>query len=349
MIGIYSYLSFFTVKQDAFQRATDQAVEKFRRAEERVEQKVRKEGSIEKYIEKYLESHPMLSNLFQGLSLFVCAAVGIGLILDCLFLFSPGWRRGLSWNLPPPVTDWKFSMLVKVILLFITGSFAVSVLITIAKRFLPPDLSINYYLLLHTTISDILIFGIIVGMVREYGGDWRDLGFRLPPGGPVRELLFGLGAYLAVLPVFIATLLLLIFVVQQIHYEPPPHPLVGVFLEEEERSKFLIFYSIFLATVIGPIFEEIFFRGFCYSIFKKGLGRTFAMILSAAFFAGIHGNGFAFLPIFILGLCLAYVYEKRGSLLAPMALHIIHNAVFISYFFLAKNLVTKESGVLAWF
>ena len=63
------------------------------------------------------------------------------------------------------------------------------------------------------------------------------------------------------------------------------------------------------------------------------------MVLSSVFFAVIHYNQFAFLPIFILGLSLAYLYEKRGSLLAPIALHIIHNTIFIGYFFLAKQIV----------
>ena len=64
-----------------------------------------------------------------------------------------------------------------------------------------------------------------------------------------------------------------------------------------------------------------------------------AMILTAFFFALIHQNLFAFFPIFILGLCLCYLYEKRGTLVPSIVLHLTHNLVFITYFFLAKKVL----------
>ena len=57
------------------------------------------------------------------------------------------------------------------------------------------------------------------------------------------------------------------------------------------------------------------------------------------FFAFIHQNLFAFFPIFVLGLGLAYLYEKRGTLVPSIALHIVHNGVFIGYFFLVKEVL----------
>jgi len=128
--------------------------------------------------------------------------------------------------------------------------------------------------------------------------------------------------------------------VQMLSYEPPPHPLVEVFLAEE-RSPGTIAYSLFLACVAGPLFEEIFFRGFCYPAFKKRWGTGWALVLSAAFFSAIHQNLFAFLPVFILGLGLGYLYEKRGTLVPSIALHVIHNTVFIAYFFLAKEVLMR--------
>jgi len=61
--------------------------------------------------------------------------------------------------------------------------------------------------------------------------------------------------------------------------------------------------------------------------------------LSSAFFASSHQNIFAFLPIFVLGLGLGYLYEKRGTLVPSIVLHIVHNTIFISYFFLAKEVL----------
>jgi len=168
------------------------------------------------------------------------------------------------------------------------------------------------------------------------GGDWQDLGFR---GVSLwKDLGVGLAGYLAVLPLFTLVLAALVVLAQLFAYEPPPHPLVEVFLEEE-RSPGLVAYSIFLACVAGPFLEEIFFRGFCYPAFKKRWGSGWALVVSASFFGAIHQNVFAFWPIFVLGLVLGYLYEKRGTLVPSIALHIVHNSIFIAYFFLAKEVL----------
>ena len=64
--------------------------------------------------------------------------------------------------------------------------------------------------------------------------------------------------------------------------------------------------------------------------------------LSAAFFASIHHSGFVFWPIFVLGIALAYLYEKRRSLIASITLHVVHNTLFIAYFFLVKQMLGEQ-------
>jgi len=225
-----------------------------------------------------------------------------------------------------------------VILLFVLASLSLSFVLSLLKAVFFRGASPNLFILLHTTASDLLCIAFVVGFICRAGGSWKDLGFR----GIQFWKDFGVGlmGYAAILPLFFLLLLALVFLVQLLAYEPPPHPLVEVFLEEE-RSPLLIGYSLFLACVVGPIFEEIFFRGFCYPAFKKRWGVVTALILSSAFFSLIHQNAFAFLPVFVLGLGLGYLYEKRGTLLPSIALHIVHNSIFIGYFFLAKEVLTK--------
>ena len=126
-------------------------------------------------------------------------------------------------------------------------------------------------------------------------------------------------------------------IVQFFQYEPPPHPLVDVFVVEDGRSHLVMYLSIVLACIVGPFIEEVFFRGFCYRAFRSKSGVRWAMVISAAFFAFIHTSSFAFLPIFFLGLVLAYMYEKRGSLIPSITIHILHNTFFIGYFFVLKR------------
>ena len=340
LVALYGYL-LVAPRPERESGRPSPALDEYRKAEERLEQKVKKAGSFR----DYLEERPMLGILFKLLTFLAAGSFSLGLVIDFFLMFNAPWRRSLSCHGPPHTTEWKISMLFKVIVLFLLGTFLLSFMFEIVLYLFRRRASENIFVLLHTTAADFLCVAFILYVVREAGGRWRDLGLGMPEGEFWKETLLGLGGYLAVLPAFIATLVFLVYLTRLFAYEPPPHPLVNVFLEEEERSPMLIVYSVFLATVVGPMLEEIFFRGFCYPIFKKRFGIAWGMVITSAFFALIHENSFAFWPIFILGMGLAYVYEKRGSLAAPMALHIAHNAVFITYFFLAKNIVVREAGL----
>jgi len=147
----------------------------------------------------------------------------------------------------------------------------------------------------------------------------------------------GISAYLAVLPAVLTVLLLLIWAVNLFHYEPPPQKVVEIFIEEGKQNPFLVAYTSVLAIVIGPVLEEVFFRGFFYAAFRTKYSAMLSAIITGIFFALLHESIFAFLPIFLLSLLLTYVYEKRKSLIAPIACHIFHNALFLGYFFLMKE------------
>ncbi|MBI3307362.1 MAG: CPBP family intramembrane metalloprotease [Candidatus Omnitrophica bacterium] len=320
---------------------TSAAVDQFRQAEKQVQSKIDHAGSWHYFIKK----RPLLNQFLKIVSFFVAGAFSIGLAINFFLLFNPAWRRNLTSHLgPPDNTHWQISMLFKVILLWTSASLGLNLIFLGIRQYLLSDLSMNFYLLMHTTLSDIFCVVFIVHIIHSAGGDWRDLGLWVPRGRMFKEVMMGLGGYVAVLPIFFAVLIFLTTVANFFHYEPPAHPLVTVFLEEDKRSPWLIFYSVFLASVVAPIFEEIFFRGFCYTLFKKKWGMGWGMVLSSAFFALIHQNSFAFWPIFILGIGMAYLYEKRRTLLPSMVLHVMHNSIFLAYFFFAKKVISQETG-----
>jgi membrane protease YdiL (CAAX protease family) len=53
------------------------------------------------------------------------------------------------------------------------------------------------------------------------------------------------------------------------------------------------------------------------------------MLMSAAIFAVVHPP-VSMLPVFVLGLCTAWTYERSKTLLAPMLVHAAYNAVILS-------------------
>ncbi len=334
-------MSYAVLRKESEKEKSENAatVERFHQMEKKLETKVKDAGSLE----AYFKQHPVTTQVFGFFSLAIIGVFGLGLVLDFGLMWKPAWRARLVRPRPPDAVGWKISMLVKVLLLFLTSGIVLGFLLGLAKRIFAWPLSDNFYLLFHTTLMDFLCFVFILRILKKGNGGWQDLGLNIPGGKIFREVLLGWAGYAALLPLFLGTLAALVAFANWVHYEPPPHPLVGIFLEEE-RSPFLVAYSIVLGTVLGPVLEEIFFRGFCYPILKKRFGMFLAMVLTSIFFASIHGNSFAFLPIFILGMGLALLYEIRGSLVAPIALHITHNMIFIGYFFLAKTFLVHASG-----
>lgn len=85
--------------------------------------------------------------------------------------------------------------------------------------------------------------------------------------------------------------------------------------------------TFFAAAIVAPIVEEIFFRGFVYAGLRARWGVAGALLLSAVFFTALHFTLDLFVPIFILGVFLAWVYEKTGSLYPGILLHASNNAI----------------------
>ncbi|HLS90794.1 MAG TPA: CPBP family intramembrane glutamic endopeptidase [Limnochordia bacterium] len=81
---------------------------------------------------------------------------------------------------------------------------------------------------------------------------------------------------------------------------------------------------VFLAVGIAPFVEELFFRGYAYPVLKRHLGRHAAWV-SALLFAAVHLYVINFLPIFLIGLLLARLYERTGALAVPILAHATAN------------------------
>ena len=71
--------------------------------------------------------------------------------------------------------------------------------------------------------------------------------------------------------------------------------------------------------------EEVLFRGLVYNRLKDYNNEWLSMILAAGIFAVYHGNPLQILFAFPMGLLLLAVYEKEGTLMAPIALHMAVN------------------------
>jgi len=79
--------------------------------------------------------------------------------------------------------------------------------------------------------------------------------------------------------------------------------------------------------LVAPFAEELFFRGFLYQAFRRWRGVTQAILLSAAVFALSHGAPLLIVGIFPLGIVLAYMFERKGSLVVTITAHMTYNLI----------------------
>ncbi len=87
--------------------------------------------------------------------------------------------------------------------------------------------------------------------------------------------------------------------------------------------------QILLIVIAAPISEEICFRGMLFGGLRERLPRWAAALISAAIFGALHAlTGISAVPPLIaFGFILALLYEKTGSIVPGIILHMLNNSV----------------------
>ncbi|MCP4138441.1 MAG: CPBP family intramembrane metalloprotease [bacterium] len=87
---------------------------------------------------------------------------------------------------------------------------------------------------------------------------------------------------------------------------------------------------IAMVAVVGPIAEELFFRGLLLPGLLSRMNPKTAIAVSALAFAFVHLPYGYYVPTqFWMGIVFAWAYYKTGKLAVPIALHIFHNSLFL--------------------
>ncbi|MEM7790316.1 MAG: type II CAAX endopeptidase family protein [Verrucomicrobiota bacterium] len=92
-----------------------------------------------------------------------------------------------------------------------------------------------------------------------------------------------------------------------------------------------------LAVFLAPLVEEIIFRGCIYRFLKSKAARLPAQIFSATLFGLMHQNLLALFPLIVVGIILAHIYEKSGSIYVPICFHACFNAFSLIMLFLLSH------------
>ena len=98
------------------------------------------------------------------------------------------------------------------------------------------------------------------------------------------------------------------------------------------------FILLLAVAVLAPLAEEIYFRGIMLRVFARHVSFAASAVLTAIFFALVHGHLFP-VPglsglvltgiLFVIGILLALFARAGGSVRAPFAMHAAYNTTLM--------------------
>jgi membrane protease YdiL (CAAX protease family) len=195
---------------------------------------------------------------------------------------------------------------------------------------LPATLDTNLLVVVQLGFWLLVIGTILISMLLRQLHPAEIFGFdRL---GFTKVFLWGAGLLVAALPLIFASSAV-VSSLMHVNSQKDSQPIMQLFEGVAEPSRRIPI--IILAVVIAPLAEEFFFRGFLYGVLKRYAGALPSMAFTGIAFALIHLHVPSLLPLFLLACVLTLAYELSGSLLVPMAMHALFNAITLVGVFFA--------------
>ena len=288
------------------------------------------------------EAPPLTAFLLRVLSIAFLTLLLSGAAINLQGMLRRDWRVFSPGD--PPRVPWGVGPVLKLAVYF----FALFLLVVRLERILlglagiPPVTVAAWLLLANAYFQFALLLGLTWWFLRSYRtGPEPDLSGRpgtglprwkflsLSPGEWLRRARQALRGYICFFPGLVVLGLLGWWFSRIFGLPGQVHPLVEPILEDGRPG--LVGPLLVVGVLFAPLAEEIFFRGLLFPALGKKAGVFWAAVITAALFATLHFNWVGWLPIFGLGMLLARGYQRTGSLLVPIIIHGLHNALFLSF------------------
>ncbi len=188
-------------------------------------------------------------------------------------------------------------------------------------------------------VGGLLAFSLTIPTLTLYG---RKLGLEVWEKWPksrtqrYKDLMLGVLSWFIAFPLVTVVALSLRGLIQH-YFDLPEVDQEAVRLLKSADQPLALAILLPAFVVAGPICEELLFRGFIQAWLRKRVGPRAAIPIAALIFSAVHfsvrqgaSNIELLTALFILGCFLSYLYERQGSLLAPIALHCVFNGISVA-------------------
>lgn len=272
--------------------------------------------------------------LFFVVMLVFMTIIGVAILAGfVLFVMGLVWFGKPRTRFHNPVPMQGGSVMLEVYAWFVGGFFAFVVAAT-AIEYHAPEYAM-WTLPAQWTLMLVPLWPLLRGMRSR---QWRHAMGLTRGQGMFKEIGAGFVAYLASLPIFLVGVgITLVVVLIQMAIQsqqggpPPPPPSNPVVDLIGSGNLMVIVFIITLATIWAPITEELVFRGALFRHMRARVAWPIAALVTAVLFAYMHSYGPLFVaPLIALGFMFAFMREWRGSIIAPVTAHFLHNGTLMA-------------------
>jgi uncharacterized protein len=274
-----------------------------------------------------------LAGVFAGSTLLVYF-VGPGLLSVGLIAASGNQAlerraRGEPFAGPSPILVFAAAVAVTYFVGALLGLLIEAVVTTTGTDVWPPAGQ-----LIAATLTALIFIGLLRLTVVGSGAlTWSEMGIRRFDRRAAADIVAGASLALPVifLTLIVAGVLVAIFGVVSPSPLPPTGELSGLVLQ------------LVTGAIIAPVAEEIMFRGFAVTAWRRSIGANRAILRATLLFAlahvvGVEAEGFGqALGLILVGAgtrlpvawVLGWIFVRRGSIWAPIGLHATFNGTLI--------------------
>jgi membrane protease YdiL (CAAX protease family) len=186
---------------------------------------------------------------------------------------------------------------------------------------LGPDVKALLTSTVFVLLPGLLVAGLWVFGIRRYRAPWRTLGLARPRARsalllPWLALLASLG---------FGGVYVLVLTAAGLDSALPPAIPEGAL---GEGPYWLV--NVAVIAFIGPLAEEMFFRGFLLAALVQSLGASRGAIAGSAVFALLHFEIAIMVPVFVSGLLLSWLYLRMRSIWPSFTAHAAQNLIVVA-------------------